>query len=122
MKNKTILILSLMMMFITSSCVKEPEVIVDTPVIVSEVVNVGNTNARFDVTYEYTTKLKSVWINIGTSPDNLDNPKNASIIDKTFTATVSSLSMNQTYYYNYYLYTSIGYVETEVKSFRTPKN
>ena len=60
MKNKTILILSLMMMFITSSCVKEPEVIVDTPVIVSEVVNVGNTNARFDVTYEYTTKLKSV--------------------------------------------------------------
>lgn len=122
MKHKHLTIITIVTLFLVAvgtSCMKMPDVIVDTPVLVNDEVTVTPTTAKFSGKYEYTTRLQYIWLNYGTSLNDLNSQETLIPNGNTFQFSVSGLKQNTEYFYCYRFSTSIGDVFTETKKFKT---
>ena len=104
----------------TTSCVKEPDIIIDKPHIISEEFVWANNSVRINGEYEYQSKLKTIYVYVSTSNaynDNID-PISAGIVNNTFSVLINNISQKKNYFYYYKLVTSDGEVLTEIKPFK----
>lgn len=102
-----------------ASCVKEPDVIVDSPTIVSDDISWVYTNIHVTGEYQYTTTLKniSIYLTSTQSYDEFEHDAAAEITDNTFKIILYNITDPQDYYYYYKLTTSDGFVLTPIKPF-----
>ena len=102
---------------VTSSCVKDPEVIIDKPEITSEKFDYYGNRLHITGSYTYTTKLKSIYFFIGDSPNPQSMKPTIATLkgNNEFDLVENGILSNHTYYYYYELITSLNSVKTEIK-------
>ena len=126
--NKKILLpfsVVLSLSFLLTSCIKEPDVILDTPSIVSESI-IWSSDGNLSVTgsYLYSTPLQSIvfYVTNQKSYHSIINSAYAELTDDRFSVTLYNITHDSKYYYYYKLDTGNGFVLTDFKPFISSSN